>query len=196
MVQYFNEEGKASPATLISAGPIVVTQLKDKEKDGYKAIQIGYLEKKKQNSKSKLGHLKNLGNFKHLREFITENDEKLKLGDTIDVSAFEKVKTVVISGVSKGKGFQGGVKRHGFHGGPRSHGQKHSEREVGSIGDAGSQRVFKGKRMPGRMGSDRITVKNLVILDIDKENNHLLVKGAVPGRLGTILEIRSLKIKL
>ena len=114
----------------------------------------------------------------------------MNVGDKIDISVFEEGDNITVSGVSKGKGFQGAVKRHGFHGGRRSHGQKHSEREVGSIGATGPQRVFKGTRMGGRMGSDRVTVKNLKIVAIDKENNKILISGAVPGRRGTVLEIR------
>lgn len=190
--QYFAEDGKVFPATLISAGPVVVTQVKDEKRDGYSAFQVGYGNQKKERlSKAVLGHLKKLGPFQYLKEFrFRDNMEEKKVGDTIDVSVFEKGDVVQISGISKGKGFQGVVKRHGFHGGPRSHGQKHSEREAGSIGATGPQRVFKGKRMPGRMGGDRITVKNLTVLEVDKDNNQLLISGAVPGHRGTLLEIR------
>ena len=113
----------------------------------------------------------------------------MKLGDVINADTFEEGDKIQVTGTSKGKGFQGVVKRHGFHGGPRSHGQKHSEREPGSIGATGPQRVFKGVRMAGRMGSDRITVKNLKIVGVDKENNKILISGAVPGKRGTLLEI-------
>ncbi|MBU0722720.1 50S ribosomal protein L3 [Patescibacteria group bacterium] len=132
-------------------------------------------------------------NFAFAREFrLAENDEnitKLKVGDTMDLSSFAIGDKVRVTGTSKAKGFQGVVKRHGFHGGPRSHGQKHSEREPGSIGATGPQRVFKGTRMGGRMGGDRVCVKNLTILGVDVENNQLLVSGAVPGRRGTLVEI-------
>lgn len=193
MVQYFEEDGKVYPATLISAGPIVVTQVKNNESDGYTAVQVGY-EKQKESrlNKAEIGHLKEQGALKNLKEFRLEDGEEYKKGDSIDVSVFAKGDTVRVSGISKGKGFQGVVKRHGFHGGPRSHGQKHSEREPGSIGGGLRNRVPKGMRMAGRMGSDRITVKNLKILAIDTDNNSLLVSGAVPGRRGTLLEIRSI----
>jgi len=182
MSQIFDEEGNRIPVTLIKAGPCQVTQIKKKEKDGYEAIQIGYLKKKK-------------GKFRHLREF---RDEGLKIddfqvGQEIDVSVFKEGDLVSVSGESKGKGFQGGVKRWGFSGRPASHGTKHEEREIGSIGASTPSRVIKGKKMPGRMGGERVTVKNLKVVKVDKENNLLYVKGAVPGKKGTILEIRALK---
>jgi large subunit ribosomal protein L3 len=182
MSQIFDEEGNRIPVTLIKAGPCQVTQIKKKEKDGYEAIQIGYLKKKK-------------GKFRHLREF---RDEGLKIddfqvGQEIDVSVFKEGDLVSVSGESKGKGFQGGVKRWGFSGRPASHGTKHEEREIGSIGASTPSRVIKGKKMPGRMGGERVTVKNLKVVKVDKENNLLYVKGAVPGKRGTILEIRALK---
>jgi len=193
MTQFFDETGRVTPATLLQAGPVVVTQAKDKERDGYHAIQIGFGIKKKIN-KALRGHFKKLGDFRHVREFRIDEKEKEgqpKVGDIIDVSVFVGGDKVRVSGISKGKGFQGVVKRHGFHGGPRTHGQKHSEREPGSIGATGPQRVFKGKKMGGRMGSDRVTVKNLKVLAVDKENNQMLVSGAVPGRRGSLIEIRS-----
>lgn len=187
MTQFFNEDGSVVPVTLISAGPIVAVQIKTKEKDGYDAIQFGFEEKKKGK--------KNKKTFRYLREFSAQGESASgwKIGDIIDVSIFEKGDKITVSGISKSKGFQGVVKRHGFHGGPRTHGQKHSEREPGSIGATGPQRVFKGTKMAGRMGGDRTTIKNLKVIKIDKENNHLLISGAVPGRKGTLLEIRSIK---
>jgi len=193
MVQVWNEEGKCFPATVLSAGPVIVTQIKNGEKDGYTSVQVGFGEKNIRNiNKALKGHFKDLGNFRYVKEFRMEEEEagKLKVGDTIELSSFEEGDVVQISGVSKGKGFQGVVKRHGFHGGPRSHGQKHSEREPGSIGATGPQRVFKGVRMAGRMGSDRVTVKNLKVIGIDKENNKILISGAIPGKRGTLIEIR------
>lgn len=188
MTQTFDKEGVVYPVTVINAGPIVVTQIKDLDKDGYEAIQIGYGERHSKNINKPLkGHLKDLGNFKYIKEFEKFGD--LKLGDKIDVSSFAEGDSITISSISKGKGFQGVVKRHGFKGGPRTHGQKHSERKPGSIGAGGIQRVFKGLRMAGRMGSDRITVKNLKVVQVDKKNNLLLVRGAVPGRKGTLVEI-------
>jgi len=173
MTQMFDENGIASPATLLLAEPNIVGLVRIIEKDGYKAVQLALGKQKK--------------------EFKIIDDTEYKAGDKIDVSVFKPGDKVEISGISKGKGFQGVVKRHGFHGGPRSHGQKHSEREPGSIGATGPQRVFKGVRMAGRMGSDRVTVKNLKVLQIDKDNNEILISGAVPGRKGTLLEIRSIR---
>lgn len=193
MVQYFADDGQVHPATLISAGPVTVTQVKNKEKDGYEAVQVAFGDQKESRlSKAVKGHLKDLGSFKHIQEFrLKSKDESVKRGDKIDVSVFAKGDDVVVSGISKGKGFQGVVKRHGFHGGPRSHGQKHSEREPGSIGGGLRTRVPKGMRMAGRMGSDLITVKGLKVLEIDKDNNTLLVSGAIPGKRGTLVKISS-----
>lgn len=186
MVQYYDENGNVHPATLIEAGPVTITQVKTKEIDGYEAVQVGYGTKKEsRTNKAQIGHFKNLGSFSHVTEFKADG----KLGDVINVSNFSAGDTVVVTGTSKGKGFQGVVKRHGFHGGPRSHGQKHSEREPGSIGGGLRNRVPKGMRMGGRMGSDRIATKNLKVLAIDESTNTMLIKGALPGRKGTLLEI-------
>lgn len=197
MMQCFLDDGTAVPATVISAGPIVVTQVKSPDTDGYTAIQVAFEEQKESRAtKAHLGHVlasqneqtENKGGaFKHLREF--RDIEEIKEGDKITVDAFKKGDVVIVSGISKSKGFQGVVKRHGFHGGPRSHGQKHSEREPGSIGGGLRNKVPKGMRMGGRMGGDRITIKNLEIIGVDKENNQLLIKGAIPGRRGTLVEI-------
>jgi large subunit ribosomal protein L3 len=195
MTQIFTDDGKAVPTTLVSAGPVVVTQLKTVESDGYDAVQIGFGQKKDKNIKKPQKHLNKLtdsdGGFRYLREFKNDNGENFEVGQKIDSSIFEEGATIRVSGISKGKGFQGVVRRHGFKGGPRTHGQKHSEREPGSIGSTGPQRVFKGTRMAGRMGTDRITVTNLKIVKIDNENNKMWISGAVPGRKGTLLEIRS-----
>jgi large subunit ribosomal protein L3 len=205
MMQCFLDDGTAIPATVISAGPIVVTQVKSPDIDGYTAIQVAYDEQKTSRAtKAHLGHIssvskKNIdkteggllpaeaGAYKHLREF--RDIEEIEAGDKITVNVFTIGDIVTVSGISKSKGFQGVVKRHGFHGGPRSHGQKHSEREPGSIGGGLRNKVPKGMRMGGRMGGDRITIKNLEIIGIDKENNQLLIKGAIPGRRGTLVEI-------
>ena len=194
MTEVFDEEGRVYPVTILKLSPVIVTQLKNKEKDGYAAIQVGFGTKSaKKISKPVKGHVKDLGNFLHIKEVkgdsIMEGGKNLKVGDKI-ASTIEAGDKVTISAISKGKGFQGVVKRHGFHGGPRSHGQKHSEREPGSIGTAGFQRVFKAKRMAGRMGSDRITIKNLLVVKVDNENNELLIRGSVPGRRGTMVEVR------
>jgi large subunit ribosomal protein L3 len=164
--------------------------VRTKERDGYNAVQIGYGERKSKNvSKAVLGHGKGKA-FKAIKEFKT--DETKNVGDAITLEAFKEGDVVEVSGISKGKGFQGVVKRHGFKGGPRSHGQKHSEREPGSIGGAGRDggRVAKGKRMAGRTGGDRVTVKNLKVVAVDAANNQIMIKGAIPGRRGTLLEIR------
>ena len=193
MMQVWSDDGKAIPVTVVDAGPVVVTQVKTSDgNDGYDAVQVGYGNKKEGKlSKALKGHFKGLGNFRYVKEFRAKNGEKpaFSVGDAIDVSIFSEGDTVQVTGTSKGKGFQGVVKRHGFAGGPRSHGQKHSEREPGSIGATGPQRVFKGVKMAGRMGSDRVTVKNLKVVGVDKDNNKLLISGAVPGSRGTLLEI-------
>jgi len=191
MTQIFKEDGTCIPVTVLSAGPMSVTQVKTEEKDGYRAVQVGYGTRNVRNiNKSLKGHLKDAGPVRYLREVRVEEGEAAAVGDKIDVGIFEEGDSIEVSGISKGKGFQGVVKRHGFHGGPRSHGQKHSEREPGSIGATGPQRVFKGTRMGGRMGSDRTTIKGLKVVAIDKENNTLLVTGAVPGKRGTLIEIK------
>jgi len=195
MSQIFREDGALAPVTLIKAGPAVVVQVKNDKTDGYRAVQLGFGERKSKNiKKSQKGHFKNLGNFRFVREFRIPGsaDSIPAAGDKIDVSGFLAGDMVKISGTSKGKGFQGTVKRYGFRGGPKTHGQKHRLRAPGSIGATTPQHVLKGKRMAGRMGGDRVTVKNLKIMEVDAENNILAVKGAVPGRRGTLLEIRSL----
>lgn len=192
MTQIFSEDGLVIPVTKLIVSPVVITQVKTKEKDGYEAIQIGYGEKKAKNiGKSLRGHIKELGNFSTLKEVRLDKSPKkdFAVGEKIEPSAFVVGDKVTISSISKGKGFQGVVKRHGFHGGPRTHGQKHSERAPGSIGTAGFQRVFKNMRMAGRMGSDRITTKNMKIVKIDVEKNEMYIKGAIAGRRGTIVEI-------
>jgi large subunit ribosomal protein L3 len=190
MTQVFDDKGVVSAATMIVAGPLMVTQVKTKEKDGYASVQFGFGTKKEKNlGKPLQGHLKDLIPARYLREFPAEGVER---GATVDVSTFEPGDVVEVSAISKGKGFQGVVKRHGFHGGPRSHGQKNKERAPGSIGGgarAGGH-VAKNMRMAGRMGGDRITVKNLRVLQVDPATNTLLISGAVPGRPGTLVEIR------
>ncbi len=199
MSQIFDENGKVIPVTLVKAGANIITQVKNKDKDGYTAVQIGFGERKLKNvKKPQIGHLKpSLEKFQgkgpaYIKEFRLKNGETddYKTGDEITVAVFKEGDKIEASGVSKGKGFQGVVKRHGFHGGPRTHGQKHSEREPGSIGAVWPQRVLKGKRMAGRMGNEKITVKNLKIVKIDSENNFLFISGAVPGKRGTLLKIK------
>ncbi len=189
MSQIFDEKGNVIPVTLIEAGPCYVTQIKIKEKDGYDSVQIGF-EKLKE---KKITKSKKKKPYKYVREFRVEGPAFAKATagkDKIDVSIFKKGDKVKISSVSKGKGFAGVVKRWGFHGQSATHGTKHEERTLGSVGSAFPQRVIKGRKMPGRMGAERVTVKNLKIAKIDPENNLLVVKGAIPGRRGTLLEIR------
>ena len=189
MTEFFAEDGSVHPATVLKATPLTVTALKTTEKDGYEAIQVGSGEQKKERlSKALLGHLKG-SSFATLKEFRTAPGD-LAIGATIACDIFTKGDEVTISSISKGKGFQGVMKRHGMHGGWHQHGQKHSMREVGSIGSTGQQRVNKGKRMAGRMGSDRITQKSVIVLDVDVANGLILVKGAVPGHRGTLVEIK------
>lgn len=194
-MQVFDEAGKVQPVTVLSTGPVVVIQVKTLEKDGYKAVQVGFGERLTKNiNKAQKGQFKELGNFRFVKEFRLPEDAttEFAVGDKIDLSVFKEGDSVAISAISKGKGFQGVVKRHGFKGGPRSHGQKHSEREPGSIsgGTRNGGRVPIGMRMAGRMGSDRITVKNLKVTQINPEAGLILIKGAIPGRRGTLVEIR------
>lgn len=193
MTQYFAEDGKCTSATLLSAGPVTVTRLRTKESDGYEAVQVGFgTQLAKRVSKPVAGSLKELGSFRYIREYRPKTGAvpAVEVGAKVTVSEFAPGDVIEVSATSKGKGFQGVVKRHGFKGGPRSHGQKHSEREPGSIGSTGQQRVPKGRRMAGRMGGDRVTVKNLKVLAIDQANNLLLVSGAVPGKRGALVEVR------
>lgn len=195
MTQVFKGD-KVIPVTLIESGPNFVAQVKTKINDGYDAVQIGFDIKKEKNiNKQQLGHLKKIENLKNknlrwLREFRVDATE-LKMGDEIKPDIFVVGDKVNIIAISKGKGFQGVVKRHGFHGGPKSHGQKDRHRAPGSIGSSFPEHVFKGKRMAGRMGSDRVTVKNLEVVDVDSENNLIALKGAVPGKQGTLIMIKS-----
>ena len=192
MTQVFTEEGIVIPATIISVPQATVTQIRTTEKDGYEGVQIASGERKEKNiNKAQIGHFAGKGNFRFVKEFRLKNDmtSDLKVGDTLDASLFEVGDIVMVSGTSKGKGFQGVVKRHGFSGAPTSHGHRHDTRRPGSIGATGPQRVFKGTRMAGRMGSDRVTVKNLEVVAVDAKNGQLLVKGALPGRRGTVIEV-------
>lgn len=192
MFTFVGNDGRAVAATLLSVGPVSVTQVKSKEKDGYDAVQMGFGARAEKNiSKAVLGHTKDLGLFATIREFRVSDTSAWKKGDVIDATAFAVGDEVTVSGTSKGKGFQGVVKRHGFRGGQRTHGQKHSEREPGSIGSTGQQKISKGRRMAGRMGTERITVKGLRVLGVDTENGKILVSGCVPGVKGALLEIKA-----
>lgn len=191
MTQIFDEKGAVAPATIITASPMVVTQVKTMEKDGYQALQVGVGTRRESKLSNPVkGHLKGLAAAQFIREIRTT--DSMDRGATIDLSAFAVGDVVEVSAISKGKGFQGVVKRHGFKGGPRSHGQKNKERAPGSIGGAGRAggRVVPGMRMAGRMGGDRITVKNLRVLKVDAATNTILISGAVPGRPGTLVEIK------
>jgi len=191
MAQIFDKEGNQIPVTLIEAGPCEVLQIKKKEKDGYEAVQIGFERLKEK----KITKTKKKKPYKYLREFRVENSEinNYKIGQKIDVSIFKEGELISVSGISKGKGFAGGVKRWGFAGRPATHGTKHEERTIGSVGSSTPAHVVKGRKMPGRAGGKRVTIKNLEIVKIDKEKNLLAIKGAVPGTKGTLLEIKSSK---
>ncbi len=195
MTQVWNENGEVIPVTVIKAGPCVVVQKKSIEKDGYNAVQLGFVEDKplKKVNKPLEGHFKksNVPPTRILKEFaVLENFENINVGDIIKVDIFEKDKKVDCTGFSKGRGFQGVVKRHGFKGGAASHGSMF-HRRPGSIGaSAFPARVLKGQRLPGRMGGERVTVRNLEIVKIDPENNILMVKGAIPGYKGSYCFIR------
>ncbi|MEK7665650.1 MAG: 50S ribosomal protein L3 [Patescibacteria group bacterium] len=188
MTQFFNADGTVIPVTLVEAGPCVVTDVKTQESDGYVSIQLGF-GTDKHVKKAQSGAWKELGAFELVREFRTEQEDVAKRGDVFDVTVFVIGDHVDVTGTSKGLGFQGVVKRHGFHGGPASHGHKDNLRMPGSIGAGGVQRVFKGMRMGGRMGSDRVTVKNLEIVQIDATKHVLAIKGALPGATGSLVMI-------
>ncbi len=186
MTQVFDEKGVVHPGTIISLFPSQVTQIKTTETDGYSAVQIGYgVQKESRTNRAQ----KSKGLFQGFVEFPVADTSQFTFGTAIDPNNFVVGDRITVSAVSKAKGFQGVVKRHGFHGGFRTHGQKHSEREPGSIGVGGVQRVPKGRRMAGRMGGERVTVKNLRVLQIDPTAGILVVSGAVPGRRGTVVEI-------
>jgi large subunit ribosomal protein L3 len=193
MTQVFSEAGVCQAATVLKVSKATVSQVKTLEKDGYVAIQLASGSQKEHRvAKAQKGHFG--ASIANAREFRPRAGEEsliagLEKGAAVEVSAFAPGDTITVSAVSKGKGFQGVVKRHGFKGGRRSHGQKHSEREPGSIGIGGVGRVLKGMRMGGRMGNDTITVKNLTVLQVNAAENLLIVGGAVPGRKGTVVEV-------
>lgn len=196
MTQLISEDGKAVPVTIIKAGPVTVTQVKTVESDGYNAVQVGF-EEGKNLSKAVAGHLKAADvTPKYIREFRLSDtnveDETVTVGHTIDVTAFELGDVVDATGTSKGKGFAGTIKRHNFERHKKSHGGKGNVRKPGSIGSMYPQKVFKGKRMAGRMGHDQVTVKNLVVSYIDVENNLIGLKGAIPGPKRGLIVINAL----
>lgn len=191
MTQVFDADGVVHPVTVLALEKTVVTQVKSKETDGYTAVQVGYGEQKEfRINKAQ----KPKGNVRGLKEFRMDDVSAFTVGNEVLATDFKEGEKVQVSAISKGKGFQGVVKRHGFSGGPRSHGQKHSERERGSSGGGPGRaggRVVKGMKMAGRMGGDRITVPNLTVIRVDAEKGELLIEGAVPGRRGTLVEIVS-----
>ena len=186
MSQMFDKDAKIVPVTLVSAGPCYILQVKSKEKDGYDALQVGF---EKIGKKSKIGKSMKGKDFRYIKE-RRGGDNKENVGDEINVTVFQEGENVKVSGTSKGKGFQGGVKRHGFSGRNATHGVKHEHRTIGSTGRRFPQHVQKGRKMPGRMGNEKVSVKNLKIMQIDKDNNLLVIKGAAPGKNGGLLEIR------
>ena len=199
MTQVFREDGTLVPVTVVEAGPCKVTAVRKPDRDGYSAVQLAFGEiKERKLTKAELGHLAKAkaGSLKHLCEFRDENlgsdeEEGPKVGDDATVEQFEAGQKVKVSGVSIGKGFQGGIKRHNFSRGPVTHGS-HNVRAPGSIGaSAFPARVFKGMRMPGQMGNKRVTQRGLEVADVDAERNLLLIKGSVPGGKNAILEIRT-----
>jgi len=190
MTQIFRDNSRSEAVTAIEAGPCVVIQVKTEEKEGYNAVQLGFGEAKRLNSPQK-GHLKELGQFRHLREFRMDDTKDIEVGQKIDVSLFKVGDLLDITGMSEGKGFAGVVKRYHFAGGPKTHGQSDRHRAPGSIGATTSPgRVLKGKRMAGRMGNSRVTVRHLEVFEADPTRNLLLIKGAVPGARNGLLLIK------
>ena len=195
MTRIFSEDGENIPVTIIEAGPCLVSQIKTDKIDGYSAIQLGFKEKKESRvSKPLLGHfakakIKPMYHIKEFRDFKLEKE--LNVGDEVGVDLFSPGDFIVVSGKSKGRGFQGVVKRHGFHGGPKTHGQSDRLRAPGSIGQSSyPSRVRKGLKMAGRMGNIRVSVKNLMVVQIKPEQNLLFIRGSVPGAVNSIVEIK------
>lgn len=191
MTQIFNERGEAVPVTVLEVGPCVVTQIKTLEKDGYRAVQLGFGHKKRLKEPER-GHLKASGaQSRYLREMKVEGDEEYTVGQTLDAAVFQVGQLIDVTGTSKGKGFAGVVKRHHFRGGPRTHGQSDRWRAPGSIGATTTPgRVFKGLRMAGHLGHERVTVQNLKVVRVEPERNLILVQGSVPGANEGLLLVR------
>jgi large subunit ribosomal protein L3 len=196
MTQVFGEDGTVLPVTVIEAGPCPITAIRDSERDGYAAVQLAFDEvAERKLTKAELGHLKKAGagtqrTLIEFRDADLGGEEDPKVGDTVTVSSFEPGQAVKVAGVSIGKGFAGTIKRHNFHRGPVSHGS-HNVRAPGSIGaSADPARVFKGTRMPGRLGGARVTQLGLEVVEVDSERNLLLIKGSVPGSRNAIVEVR------
>lgn len=194
MTQIFNEEGKVIPVTVIEAGPCVVSQVKTEETDGYNSIQLGFgAIKESKVNKPERGHFTkaNIAPARYLREFRVDSIEDVKVGDELKADIFMAGDKIDIQGTSKGKGFQGVIKRHGQHRGPMGHGSMY-HRRPGSMGSTSTPgRVFKGKKLPGHMGAETVTIQNLEVIKVDLDKNIILVKGSVPGAKGSILKIKS-----
>jgi large subunit ribosomal protein L3 len=193
MTQVFDKEGRVHAVTVVEAGPVVVTQVKTADKDGYSAIQVGYGTRKRSN-KPMRGHLKKLGDFRLLREFRAQADGEYSVGDRLGVELFEEGELVDVTGVSRGRGFAGGVRRWNFHGGPKTHGQSDRHRAPGSIGSGTTPgRVYKGHKMAGHMGAVQVTAKNLRVIARDEGKGLLLIEGAVPGATNATVRVRRAK---
>lgn len=195
MTRIFTKNGESIPVTVILAGPCRVIQRKNLEKDGYNAVQLGFMEvNKKKVSKPIIGHFNKfkVEPLKYMREFKVDDSNKYSSGMEVKVDIFKEGDKVDIISISKGKGFAGAIKRHHFSGGPKTHGQKEYFRSVGSMGATDAARVFKGKKLPGHMGSDRVSMKNIKVVKVDLGRNLLLVKGSVPGAKGTMVIINKI----
>ena len=193
MLQIFDDSGRVVPVTVVKAGPCIVTQKKTRENDGYEAIQVGFVPAKERKiSKPLKGHFTkhSVKPMRHIREFRLEDITSYELGKEIKADIFAAGELVDVSGVSKGKGFQGSIKRHGFHRGPMQHGSKYHRRS-GSLGAKGPARVFRGRPGPGRMGGDKITVQGLRIVRVDADKDLILIKGALPGAKKALLKIQN-----
>lgn len=192
MTHVYDQRGHFVPVTVVRAGPCLVTQIKTLDRDGYRAVQLGFRECKIEAiTAPEAGHLKNAVPLRVLREFRVGGDVEVSVGDRLTVDQFKEGQLVTVTGVSNGKGFAGVMKRHGFRGGPRTHGQSDRERAPGSIGSGTTPgRVFKGMKMAGRMGSDRVTIRRLKVVRLDQERGLLLLSGGLPGRRGGIVILR------
>jgi len=194
MTQVFDDTGRSIPVTVINAGPCYVSQIKTEDKDGYRAVQIGFTEMKdKHANKPITGHLKkaDLKPLKYLREFNLPLNEDLQVGDELKVDMFKEGEEVVVAGYAKGRGFQGVMKRHGFHGAQKTHGQSDRQRAPGSIGQSSDpSRVIKGMKMAGKKGNNRVTIPLVQVIKIDPERNLIFIKGPVPGGPNSLIEIK------
>lgn len=190
MVQYISKEGVVLGCTVLEAGPCLVTQVRTRERDGYEAVQLGFGTKKRLNEPEK-GHLKGLGNFRFLREFKADSLDGIEVGQRLGAEMFAAGDKIDVTATSKGRGFQGGVKRHGFHGGPKTHGQSDRHRAPGSIGSGTTPgRVLKGQKMAGHMGAQRTTTRNLEVVESNPARGILIVSGPVPGARDGLVRIR------